>query len=526
MMLVSELLKYYNQTMRQTLLFKISVPVILVALLIPVYLDLGKENVNVDQSLWYGRTASFSKALVAGDFSQTYQQYHPGVTFMYLIVSGQKLYEIISKTSSDYTTIPYNKFPLYNFCTKFFVTTTCVILNFFSAAVLIKITKRKVIGLGFLLLLFTEPIYIGLLRNLHMDVLVASFIFAGVVSFYAGLTTGRIRYLIISGLLCGLGLLTKSIAITALALNFAVGLYFYYLNKEVKYIKYFGLSCVVATVIFFALFPAMWVSPVQTLNNIYSDGILKTGILGEDNFGHTVRGITTHNPGYGYYLNIFKFRLSPLAQFSLAAIVVVICFFYFKKIKDEKMTLVVFSALYILGYFIAFSILQKKTDRYIAPMLPFISLAAVLTVQMIYDHIRSKKLRTVFILFLSIGIAVNLLTVIKIHPYYMAYYNPVWGGINKAKKKIYINQGGIGAYEIASFLNSKDLTEADKIGATNLELQAFSKYFIHALDPDVRKTYRYVVLTLQKDDDFKHGMTLVYTVKVLGETYFRVYERK
>jgi 4-amino-4-deoxy-L-arabinose transferase-like glycosyltransferase len=354
---------------------------------------------------------------------------------------------------------------------------------------------------------------------------VSSFIFAGVITFYAGLAMGKIRYFLVSGFLCGLGLLTKSITITALGLNFVAGLYFFYLKKDARYIKYFVLSCVVAAVVFFTLFPAMWVSPIQTLNRIYTDGIVKTGIMGEDSFGHTVRGITTRDPGYGYYFRIFEFRLSPLAQVSLAAVIIVICLFYFKKIKNEQMTLVAFSALYILGYFIIFSILQKKTDRYIAPMLPFISLAAVLTMQAIYIHIKSKKLLTMFILLISIEIAVNLLTIIKIHPYYMAYYSPVWGGINKAKKKIYINQGGIGAYEIASFLNSKDLTPADKIGATNLELQAFSKYFIHALDPDARKTYRYVVLTLQKDDDFKHGMTQVYSINVLGDTYFRVYKR-
>jgi hypothetical protein len=107
----------------------------------------------------------------------------------------------------------------------------------------------------------------------------------------------------------------------------------------------------------------------------------------------------------------------------------------------------------------------------------------------------------------------------------MAYYNPVWGGINKAKKQIYINQGGIGAYETAAYLNSS-ATTTDMIGATNHEeLQPFSKNHISGLDPDDRKSYKYAILTIQKDEMFKHGMKQIYSINVLGATYLRIYKR-
>ena len=436
------------------------------------------------------------------------------------------MYGLITKTSHDYTVVSYDKFALYNFCTKLFVTTAGVLLTYISALVLMKITKNKLIGFGFLLLLFTEPFYIGLLRNLHMDVLVASFIFSAVMTFYAGLITGKTRYFLISGFLCGLGLLTKSIAISALGLNFVAGIYFLYIKKDFKYIKYFILSVAVAAATFFALFPAMWVAPVQTLNKIYTEGIIKTGLMGEDSFDHVVNGIQTSDPGYGYYLKIIKYRFGPLAQISLVSSVVLVCLILFKKIKSGQAVLIVLSALYILGYLITFSLLQKKTDRYIASVIPFISLISILIIYTVYGFIRSKQLRIVFVLFVSIGIVINLLTLIKIHPYYLAYYDPIWGGINKAKKQIYINQGGIGGYEIASFLNTRILTADNKIGATNREFKYFSKYPIQGLDYNKRKTYKYAVLTLQKDGGFKSGMDLVYTLKVLGEPYLKVYERK
>ena len=153
-------------------------------LLTPVYLDLGKENVNVDQLQWYRRTQVFTQGLKTGDFWLTYQQYHPGVTLMYLIMSGQTLFKLFTHTSYNYPYVPYSLFPMYNFITKFFVTSACVLLNILSAYFLSKLTKSKIIRFGFLILLFTEPYYVGLLRNLHMDALAASLIFSSGASFF------------------------------------------------------------------------------------------------------------------------------------------------------------------------------------------------------------------------------------------------------------------------------------------------------------------------------------------------------
>lgn len=58
-------------------------------LLITLYKDLGKENVNVDQFKWYSRSENFFTAFQGGDYKNTYQQYHPGISLIYIIRAGQ-----------------------------------------------------------------------------------------------------------------------------------------------------------------------------------------------------------------------------------------------------------------------------------------------------------------------------------------------------------------------------------------------------------------------------------------------------
>jgi hypothetical protein len=113
-----------------------------------------------------------------------------------------------------------------------------------------------------------------------------------------------------------------------------------------------------------------------------------------------------------------------------------------------------------------------------------------------------------------------------IKPYYMAYYNDFFGGIPEAEKVIYLNQGGIAAYEINSFLNTLNLPDDPQIAIrSKKEVRRVSKYELHY--PDVLKigTYDVVVVPLQRDNEFKKNLDAEHVIKIKGYDYWKIYFR-
>ena len=87
----------------------------------PRLYKLGKDFHSIDSDRWFRRSVAFQDAFLKGDFAQTYQKQHPGVTLMWLGGAGYKtatsIYSKINKEALD-ENIPKN-FDLINFSIKF-----------------------------------------------------------------------------------------------------------------------------------------------------------------------------------------------------------------------------------------------------------------------------------------------------------------------------------------------------------------------------------------------------------------------
>ena len=101
-----------------------------------------------------------------------------------------------------------------------------------------------------------------------------------------------------------------------------------------------------------------------------------------------------------------------------------------------------------------------------SPIYPFLVFIAAYGFCKFIDLMRrgEKKiyyviLKILFSAGVLVGSAYYVWNISTIKPYFMAYYNPLWGGIKKAKDEIYLNQGGIGVFEIAEYLHSLNLPE-------------------------------------------------------------------
>jgi len=485
------------------------------------FFNLGYENINEDQYRWYDRTENFFSSLKKGDFAGTYQQYHPGIFFIYLIKPGIEIFKLISGINfNDFRTIPPEFFPLFNFYTKFFVT-TFTLLSIFLLTYLIKERYGKFIALSFIVFLTFDTYFIGLTRNLHMDSLLSVLILVSLFSFYRYLESNQKVFLYLTIFYTGLGLLTKSVFLLAILFQFLIALYFFISNKfKFNALKKFGLILLSSFAIFIFFFPSMWAAPIQTLQKIYVDGALNTGLGGDDNFMHYVNGYEIPNPGFKFYLHVLNYRLSPMLFFSGILILIYVIVLKFKspnfKLFDNPFIL--FIILFIITYLAIIFYSSKKTDRYLSIILPPIALTLAYYLKIVWQKAIKIYSKFLFLIFTLATIGINLV----IHPFYFAYYNPIFGGVSQAQKRFYINQGGIGYLEVIKELQNFPNLKYSAVNyeelkySTNLRIQPLNYYNFN--EP------RFVrVLPLQRGDNLIKTSDFVKNINILGQPFWRIY---
>lgn len=484
--------------------------------------NLGFENINEDQYRWYLRSERFFTALNSGDFENTYQQYHPGVSFMYIIKLGVEVFKFSNNLNFDtFKEIPYNLFPTFNQYTKIFMV-IITLGSVFLLAQLINILYGKFIALSFLIFLTFDTYFIGLTRNLHMDSFLAVSITLSIVSFYLFLKTNEKRYLIITSIYSGIGLLTKSVFGISILFQFLLAFYFAVNGKiSLKPFKFFIYNVLISFAIFTIFFPSMWVKPTDTLTNIYIKGALSTGLGGDDNFMHFVNGYELPDPGVKFYLWILNYRISPMIYLT---IITLLCYNIYtiyknKKIKVEKDTLIVFLSLLIVTYLLIIMYSSKKTDRYISIIFPPLMIVVAYYLKKFWSQINNIFLKITVMLFTVITIIINF----QIHPYYFAFYSPLWGGLQKAQERIYINQGGIGYLLLVEAI--KDYPEF-KITAFNYdEIKYSSSIDVERIDPNKATSKKYVkILPLQRGDNMIKNSVLDRVIYLNGEAFWRIFK--
>ena len=160
---------------------------------------------------WYNRSSFFWEGLRSGELSETYQQYHPGVTTMWVSGIGTEVYRLLNDLdpdqlpSSDLTnpSVPAAKAGL--------IAMGIVIAGsiVFVVFLLSKITSWRVaFTAGFLLAI--DPFYIAHSQMIHVDGFLATFMLLSAISWLVYLKRKERVYLLLSGIIGGLALLTKS----------------------------------------------------------------------------------------------------------------------------------------------------------------------------------------------------------------------------------------------------------------------------------------------------------------------------
>jgi len=412
---------------------------VLVVAAIPRLLDLG-TYLTADEKNWIGRSFEFVRAFKDFRFNDMLQTTHPGVTAMWTIGAAVTAKTFLGNVPFSFRNLEHfvtaAQFPIALLNTLAVPAMYLLLRKIFSKskefAFFIPVVASLFIAL--------DPFVIGYSRVAHVDALLMSFLFLAVLATIIYGSSGYQRkWLIISGVLSALALLTKAPAIFIVPFFVLVVLVrdrWSLFSAQVfpKRLKDFLIWMLLIIIIFLISWPALlWVpNPEGNVLVLKRDLVQATASPHDSNLGYAIEG--------GHYLSTLITRTSP---FVLGLAVVTLAYlalytFRRRRLSEESFPLVPVWLLvaYIFFFIVMMTLGAKKGDRYILPVWPALNVLAAFGVVIItpavlklFGGLKNSKYLTrkfmagvlVIVVLLYLGV-----TVVRYHPYALSYSNPLF----------------------------------------------------------------------------------------------------
>lgn len=487
--------------------------------------------ITPDEDNWMRRTGNFSYGLETGDFWRTYQAGHPGVTTMWIarLGIGPEAARLTGNTNVDgpVTLLPgfmdlLVKARLAMILVNSALLVTCVALGW------------RMFGLGPALvgglLLALDPFMIALSQVVHVDALSAGFIAVAVLA--AGVywwMGGGFGYLVLCGVASGLAVLTKAPSVIVALLFPVVVLTAPLVDRERwtwrRLIWTLPLAGIIGVLVVVALWPALWVAPVRTVEEAITFTIATSA---EHRPGNYFLGHAVADPGPFFYPVAIVFRLTPLV---LAGLAVLAIYLPPRSLRVPTLLLVLFSA----GFILLLTVPSKKLDRYALPVFPALDLLAGLGLWMVGAWLVPAATRARPVLgrlsvaalavLLVVGQAIPLITV---NPYPLAYYNPIMGGAPAAARVLLVGWGE-GLDQVAGYLNAQPESARQRIAVyfpLVLNFQGMVNGTVSEIGDPVPVDYVVDYVNAAQRDQTPEavaGLAPAYVVRINGIIYARVF---
>jgi 4-amino-4-deoxy-L-arabinose transferase-like glycosyltransferase len=433
--------------------------------------------VTPDEPTWEKRSANFYSALLRHNYPNTYQTGHPGVTTMWLGALAYKLkfpeYENYDKPNTGDSWLfkvieAHGPAPIELLATSRLLVALTVSL----ISVIGFLYARSLLGLlpaltGFALLAF-DPLPISQARVLHTNALLGSFMILAVLAFMHFLEKRRWFSLVVSGISGGLGYITLSPggfivpAVVCLALlEYARA---HWKTRDWN-LRQFAAQTVVPLTVWGLLalltigvvWPAMWEEPIAILATTmrFAMGAAEGEIGTTQILGAYQQPDVDAARFFYYYPLTYLWRASP---FALAGLVLLIIAWRTKALggfsentRRNLLWLLMFAAVYT----IAMSSGEKKYDRYYLPAYPALDMlsGAGWAAGLLWLADRFKGLFKIRFAVISLALVIffQAVSALQTYPYYLTYYNPLLGGIQKAPAVMIVGWGE-GLNEAALYL--------------------------------------------------------------------------
>lgn len=493
--------------------------------------------VTPDELRWVDRSIRFSTALSQGDFASTMQSGHPGVITMWLGSLGIRLGHSLPATLPAFD--PQNA-EVVRFLAQYLTAARLPVIFVvaINLVVLFLLLDRLIDRRAAFLaagLIALDPFAVALGSILHVDALMMTFSLNALAALGLALQRDRSsRWLIFSGALAGLAMLSKSpAAILSVAALIVVVLDGVRQRRSawqvIRRLLIWGIS---ATVIFFVLYPAMWVAPVKTILR------MRTTAENFSETAHTVNffnGSNDRDPGPLFYPAVLAFRSTLILWLGLIAGVALIV--RAKSEHDRRLRSIAWVYWVFAIVFIGVITLgAKKLDRYVLPALEALVVVGALGLAFVIEAsgIRintddtDKKRKWLLNSAVVTLLLINAIQFVAVWPLTLRAYNPLLGGYEGATNMLPV--GGGESAEAGAALNNPLLT-GRSIAASDIVGTApfFPGTLVPLTDSGLTQA-DYLVVTASDfqltPDDTRHwiGNTPpMITVTVQGEPFAWVY---
>jgi len=482
------------------------------ALLYPRLQQLGKY-IFIDETYYLKHGAQFYWAIANQEFDKTDLVVHPGVTTNWLGASAFRLFfpEYAEKQkSSAIADLQFRRILEKNDLSMIYMliwaragvagfNAVMLVLAFLLAR---RLFNPWLAALGVLLAGF-DPFYFDYSRFLHVDGILSTLMLVSSLAFLVYLKEHRWGWLLLSGVLAGLSVLTKVPGILMLGMVGLFGLIDWARRENNAFgaprswrglaslAGKVGIWLAVLLLVVFLVWPAMWVDPIGRLARI-SAFVLDQGsaeVISPMFFNGEQNPTGVFGWEYAYYYPLsYLWRASPVTLAGLALLAG--AYFFRKKLAEKEIAWDVVGKLllFVAVYAVLMTVSVKKFDRYILPaVLPLNVLAGA----GFYVWIRSgidalvsggaqSRLRQA-VLGLGVLAIVGLQgwQVYSVFPYGLSYYNPLMGGGEKAADVMMVGYGE-GLDQAAAYM----MTVPNKRNLTiySFYSNAFGFHFMHQID--------------------------------------------
>ena len=385
---------------------------------------------------WYVRSVQFIHDVTHGAGGATIYSEHPGVTTMWLSGAALWLAGVTPEEGPDGAYVDPASLTAQEASIGVFPLALAVAgLIVLMYGLLVRLFDRAS-AFGGALLVALDPFFLANSKVLHVDGLLTALMSASALALLVYLRAKQWRWALLSGVLGGLALLTKSPAMflfpyAALCLGIGVladragGLG--WRRAVLVWLVWLVLVCLV----YFALYPAMWVNPLGTLRIVYGRAALRLGWPHSSPIHFLGRSIA-EDPGPAYYLITWGCRLTAVV--SVFAVVGLLAAAIGRGCPRSGRVTVGLLLAFALFFTLQMMIGAKKMPRYLLPAFPAVDILA--GVGLAWWAARISKLKSpnpnlqsrfTFVLLIVVCLLLQAAFVLPHHPYYGIHFNELIG---------------------------------------------------------------------------------------------------
>jgi hypothetical protein len=428
---------------------------------------------------WYFRSAQFFQAILHGDLAGTLFSEHPGVTVMWL--SGAALWGWYGLQSLLGLNPPT---PLetegYAFADRVAVGVVPLALVVSLGIVwgwflLRRLFGRKIAWVA-VVLWAIDPFYLANSKAFHLDATLSTLMMISALWMLIYLRERRWRQLVLSAILGGLAISTK---ISAVFLCLFWGLcllvdWLLSLRDSQSPVSNLRSACghlllwsLVATVVFFALWPALWVRPKESFGWLVNEGVLlhKDDVRNQPLF---YRGtLAVQDPGVRFYVDTLLFRTTFLTlPFSLVGLLALWR-------REGRFPLLLLAG-FAIFFFVQMSLGGWKDTRYMLPVLLVIDVLAACGLVWWVGRLPVRNPGRIVVI---VGVLVAQAGVVfSHHPYYGTHYNALMGGARAAARVFPLAEWGEGLDRAGRYVDGQPGVEDFVVGTQFLANEMLAQH--------------------------------------------------